>query len=46
MSRPTRSAPFGAYRDGMEAYERVLTSKDRQVVELEDWSHYALYDRA
>lgn len=36
---------FGAYRDGMEAYGRSVSSKDRQLVELNDWSHYDLYDK-
>lgn len=37
---------FGAYRDGQEIYGRSVASKDRQLVELEDWSHYDLYDKA
>ena len=36
---------FGAYRDGMEIYGRSVASKDRQLVALEDWSHYDLYDK-
>ena len=36
---------FGAYRDGMEIHGRATASKDRQLVELEDWSHYDLYDK-
>ncbi|MGV5306962.1 alpha/beta hydrolase [Pseudomonas aeruginosa] len=36
---------FGAFRDGMEAYGRAIASKDRQLVSLEDWSHYDLYDK-
>jgi fermentation-respiration switch protein FrsA (DUF1100 family) len=36
---------FGAYRDGMEAYGRSTASKDRQLVLLDDWSHYDLYDK-
>ncbi|TPK98883.1 alpha/beta hydrolase [Mesorhizobium sp. B2-4-14] len=36
---------FGAYRDGMEIYGRATGSKDRQLVSLEDWSHYDLYDK-
>jgi fermentation-respiration switch protein FrsA (DUF1100 family) len=36
---------FGAFRDGMEAYGRATASKDRQLVSLEDWSHYDLYDK-
>lgn len=36
---------FGAYRDGMEIYGRAMASEDRQLVELQDWSHYDLYDR-
>lgn len=35
---------FGAYRDGKEIYGKSFSSKDRQLVELEDWSHYDLYD--
>ncbi len=35
---------FGAYRDGHEIYGRSVVSKDRQLVELQDWSHYDLYD--
>ena len=30
---------FGAYRDGQEIYGRSTSSKDRQIVELPDWSH-------
>lgn len=37
---------FGAYRDGLELYGRATASKDRQLVELADWSHYDLYDQA
>ncbi|MBS7541512.1 alpha/beta hydrolase [Ancylobacter oerskovii] len=37
---------FGAYRDGMEIYGRATASKDRQLVSLEDWSHYDLYDKS
>ncbi|URQ88763.1 alpha/beta hydrolase [Pseudoalteromonas sp. SCSIO 43088] len=36
---------FGAYRDGKEIYGKSFASKDRQLVELEDWSHYDLYDK-
>ncbi|TPK90550.1 alpha/beta hydrolase [Mesorhizobium sp. B2-4-17] len=36
---------FGAYGDGMEIYGRATGSKDRQLVSLEDWSHYDLYDK-
>jgi fermentation-respiration switch protein FrsA (DUF1100 family) len=36
---------FGAYRDGMEVYGRSTASKDRQIVSLEGWSHYDLYDK-
>jgi fermentation-respiration switch protein FrsA (DUF1100 family) len=36
---------FGAYRDGREVYGRATASSDRQIVELEDWSHYDLYDK-
>lgn len=36
---------FGAYRDGQEIYGRSTASKDRQIVELQDWSHYDLYDK-
>ncbi|WP_462148243.1 alpha/beta hydrolase [Pseudoalteromonas gelatinilytica] len=35
---------FGAYRDGKEIYGKSFASKDRQLVELEGWSHYDLYD--
>ncbi|EPP5327809.1 alpha/beta hydrolase [Vibrio alginolyticus] len=35
---------FGAYRDGQEIYGRSVQSKDRQLVNLENWSHYELYD--
>ncbi|QFU04825.1 Alpha/beta hydrolase family protein [Pseudoalteromonas sp. THAF3] len=35
---------FGAYRDGKEMYGKSFASKDRQLVELENWSHYDLYD--
>ncbi|ARU56476.1 dienelactone hydrolase [Oleiphilus messinensis] len=37
---------FGGYRDGHEIYGRSIASKDRQLVELEEWSHYDLYDKA
>lgn len=37
---------FGAYRDGMEIYGRSTSSKDRQLVELENFSHYDLYDKS
>ncbi|ACI92850.1 alpha/beta superfamily hydrolase [Afipia carboxidovorans OM5] len=40
-----RVGAFGAYRDGMEIYGRSTASKDRQIVSLEDWSHYDLYDK-
>ncbi len=36
---------FGAYRDGLEVHGRATASKDRQLVALEDWSHYDLYDK-
>lgn len=36
---------FGAFRDSMEIYGRATVSKDRQLVSLEDWSHYDLYDK-
>jgi hypothetical protein len=36
---------FDAYRDGMELYGRATASKDRQLVSLDYWSHYDLYDR-
>lgn len=36
---------FGAYSDGREIYGRSVASKDRQLVELADWSHYDLYDK-
>ncbi|AKQ17229.1 alpha/beta hydrolase [Pseudomonas aeruginosa] len=36
---------FGAYCDGMEAYGRATASKDRQMVSLQDWSHYDIYDK-
>ncbi len=36
---------FGAYRDGQEVYGNATASKDRQLVELEDISHYDLYDK-
>ena len=36
---------FGAYRDGSEIYGRSVSSRDRQLVELTDWSHYDLYDK-
>nr|WP_320691712.1 alpha/beta hydrolase [Shewanella algae] len=35
---------FGAFRDGQEIYGRAIASKDRQLVDLEHWSHYELYD--
>lgn len=34
---------FGAYRDGMEIYGRVA-SKNKELVVVEGWSHYDLYD--
>lgn len=36
---------FGAYRDGLEVYGKATTSKDRRLVELDDISHYDLYDK-
>ena len=36
---------FSAYRDGQEVYGNATASKDRQLVELEDISHYDLYDK-
>ncbi|NSX86370.1 alpha/beta hydrolase [Agrobacterium tumefaciens] len=36
---------FGAYRDGTEIYGRATASRDRQLVSLENWSHYDLYDK-
>lgn len=36
---------FGAYRDGQEIYGRATSSKDRQIVSLENASHYDLYDK-
>ncbi|GAA4553026.1 alpha/beta hydrolase [Amycolatopsis samaneae] len=36
---------FGSYRDGMELYGRIASSKDRQLVVAEGYSHYDLYDR-
>ena len=36
---------FGAYRDGMEVYGRSTASRERQLVELQDWSHYDIYDQ-
>lgn len=35
---------FGAYRDGMEIYDRAA-SKDKRLVVMEGWSHYDLYDK-
>lgn len=35
---------FGAFRDGQEIYGRAVASKDSQLVDLEHWSHYELYD--
>ena len=40
-----KAGAFGAYRDGMEVYGRATASKDRQLVALDDWSHYDLYDK-
>jgi len=34
---------FSAYRDGMENYGRAA-SKDKELVVVEGWSHYDLYD--
>lgn len=36
---------FGSYRDGCEIIERAA-SKDKQLVVIEGWSHYDLYDKA
>ena len=36
---------FGAYRDSMDIYGRSTASRDRQLVELDGWSHYDLYDK-
>jgi len=35
---------FGAYRDGMEIHGRAA-SKDKELVVVEGWSHYDLYDK-
>ncbi|MFD2678299.1 alpha/beta hydrolase [Camelimonas lactis] len=35
---------FGAYRDGCEIIERAV-SKKKELVVLEGWSHYDLYDK-
>ncbi|RCW78537.1 alpha/beta hydrolase [Paracoccus lutimaris] len=35
---------FGAYRDGMELYGRAV-SKNKELVVVEGWSHYDLYDQ-
>lgn len=35
---------FGAYRDGMELYGRAA-SKHKELVVVEGWSHYDLYDK-
>lgn len=35
---------FGAYRDGFEIYRRAR-SQDKELVVLEGWSHYDLYDK-
>lgn len=35
---------FGAYRDGCEIIERAA-SKDKELVVVEGWSHYDLYDK-
>lgn len=35
---------FGAYRDGMEIYGRAA-SKTKELVVVEGWSHYDLYDQ-
>ena len=35
---------FGAYRDGMELHGRAA-SKDKEIVVVEGWSHYDLYDQ-
>ena len=35
---------FGAYRDGMEIYGRAA-SKTKELVVVEGWSHYDLYDK-
>lgn len=35
---------FGAYRDGMELYGRAA-SKHKELVVIEGWSHYELYDK-
>ncbi|MFT4124939.1 MAG: alpha/beta hydrolase [Gordonia sp. (in: high G+C Gram-positive bacteria)] len=39
-----KKGAFGAYRDGHEIIERAA-SKDKQLLELADVSHYDLYDR-
>ncbi|MGW5877337.1 alpha/beta hydrolase [Nocardiopsis terrae] len=39
-----KQGAFGAYRDGHEIYERAA-SADKQLLELENVSHYDLYDR-
>lgn len=39
-----KQGAFGAYRDAHEIYEKAA-SKDKELVVLEDVSHYDLYDR-
>ncbi|WP_018134114.1 alpha/beta hydrolase [Acaricomes phytoseiuli] len=36
---------FGSYRDGMELYGRSSSSADRQLVVVDNTSHYDLYDQ-
>ncbi|HIW91919.1 MAG TPA: alpha/beta hydrolase [Candidatus Corynebacterium avicola] len=40
-----KQGAFGAYRDGREIYEKAA-STDKELLELEDVSHYDLYDQA
>lgn len=35
---------FGAYRDGMDIYARAAT-RNKELVVIEGWSHYDLYDQ-
>ncbi|MFP5023100.1 alpha/beta hydrolase [Pseudonocardia phyllosphaerae] len=39
-----KQGAFGAWRDGHEVYERAA-STDKKIIEIDDASHYDLYDR-
>ena len=45
VSSHVAAIPYAGSGYRMEIYGRATASKDRQLVSLEDWSHYDLYDK-